>query len=57
MDQRKGKSPRAASLNSPKIIIDDWQLKKDLLEIGSKKGENMKETVKRLVNKELGKGV
>lgn len=56
-DQRKGKSPRAASLQSNKIVIDDLATKEKLIEIGTVKGENMKETVSRLVAAEFKKAV
>jgi hypothetical protein len=56
-DQRKGKSSRAASLQSNKIVIDDLVTKQKLLEIGTVKGENMKETVSRLVDAEFKKAV
>jgi hypothetical protein len=52
MEQRKGKSTRTASKNTSKIIVDDMVSKLKVLEIGERLGENMKETISRLIDEE-----
>jgi hypothetical protein len=46
---------RKASLDTPKIIIDDLELKKELVKIRETTGENLKTIVKRLVKAEFEK--
>lgn len=48
-----GNKPHVAT--SPKIIVDDIEAKKMLMEIAAKTGESLKQVVVRLVEKERAK--
>jgi hypothetical protein len=43
---------RKASLDTPKIIIDDYKAKEKVIEIGEVTGESIKQTLVRLIDAE-----
>lgn len=50
---RLGVSRKIPVSTSPKIIVDDLETKKKLVEIAQSKGESMKQTIVRLVGNEF----